>query len=179
MVKTFNNISDIIEADEVTESEILNALNGKEPIAVDFMWEYVDPNNYPHTKKYYRPMINTCGRMYATLFMHDEKIVKNYYIDRIIADRYLPDRPHPKAYVNHIDHNLNNNKIENLQWAKPSYVCIVEDYINEVEECDTDPENLDDCGYSLDDLDDPYANFDVDFNDDIFSRLIDMGVDIH
>lgn len=110
-------------------------------------------------------MINACGRMYVTNLINDNKVTKNYYIDQVIANRYLPDKSHPKAYVNHIDNNLNNNKIENLRWDNPSYVCIIQDYVNEVEECDSDP-----CA----DIDDDIENIDEDIK--IIHNLFDMKI---
>ena len=41
---------------------------------------------------------------------------KNYYAHRLIAQAFIPN-PGNKPYINHIDGNKQNNKIENLEWC--------------------------------------------------------------
>jgi len=41
---------------------------------------------------------------------------KNYYVHRILATLFVPN-PLNKPYINHIDNNPSNNKLENLEWS--------------------------------------------------------------
>lgn len=56
---------------------------------------------------------------HTTLFTKGRKFKKLLKVHRLVAEAFIPN-PENKPQVNHIDKNVNNNSIENLEWATPS-----------------------------------------------------------
>lgn len=57
---------------------------------------------------------NGNGYLYVSLAKDGSK--KNHYVHRLVAEAFLP-RVQGKEYVNHLDYNKMNNKVENLEWC--------------------------------------------------------------
>lgn len=69
------------------------------------------------------------GNGYLLVSFRKDGRKKNHYIHRLVAEAFLP-RVQGKEYVNHLDYNRMNNKVENLEWctqkentiySKPNY----------------------------------------------------------
>lgn len=69
------------------------------------------------SKKALKTTKNGCG--YYTIGLWKEHKVKQYRISRLIAEAFIPN-PKNKPYVDHIDTDKANNRVENLRWVSPS-----------------------------------------------------------
>jgi hypothetical protein len=143
-IKIYDSITEAADDNNITRRAIQHVLNGTNQTAGGFKWRYKDKthkkeldvelddgkriydyDNYyifkdgriynTTTKKYLKPIKNASGRYYSTLSKNSTK--KNCYIQVLVADHYLLDKPSDKATVHHIDGNVGNNNIDNLQWG--------------------------------------------------------------
>lgn len=143
-IKIYNSITDAANDNNITRRAIQHVLNGTNQTAGGFKWCYKDKANekdndvdldeakliYDYenyyifddgkiynttTKKYLKHVKNAAGRYYITLCK--DRIKKNCYIQSLVADHYLDDKPSNKSTVLHIDGDLSNNHVDNLQWS--------------------------------------------------------------
>jgi len=70
-----------------------------------------------HFKKIFKPTKNKNG--YFQLNLTKNKISKKYYLHRLIALQFI-ENPNNYNYIDHIDKNKTNNKLENLRWINAS-----------------------------------------------------------
>ena len=72
--------------------------------------------NYRNTGKYkiLKPSIKTTGYLQVGLYKNQH--CKLYLVHRLIAKTFIPN-PDNKLYINHIDENRTNNKVDNLEWC--------------------------------------------------------------
>jgi len=55
---------------------------------------------------------------FVTLYKNGKS--KMYLIHRLVAEAFIPN-PNNLPQVNHIDENITNNKVDNLEWCTPKY----------------------------------------------------------
>lgn len=106
----------------------------------DMCYQEKEPDNvkegsiwkeYPESDKY---LVSTCGQVknkksgrlmmgskvngyrFVNLFLDREKSKLNRLIHRMVAQTFIPN-PENKQLVNHIDANILNNCVENLEWV--------------------------------------------------------------
>jgi hypothetical protein len=61
--------------------------------------------------------------IFLTLYTSDRYLIfKNKSIHRLIAETFIPN-PENKPYVNHINSNRLDNRIENLEWVSQEEYC--------------------------------------------------------
>lgn len=60
--------------------------------------------------------IDKAGRPFVTLY---KTKLTNYFVACLVADAFLPN-PYNFTSVRHIDDNVSNVRLENLQWVKPT-----------------------------------------------------------
>ncbi len=65
-------------------------------------------------KRYLKPVKNKSNKFYVTLCKDMKK--ENFYIHRIVADHYLPNKPYAKSAVIHLNKDKADNGIDNLAW---------------------------------------------------------------
>lgn len=53
---------------------------------------------------------------YIVVSLNKNGLRKRYYVHRLVAEAFC-DNPLGKPYVNHIDHNRENNNYSNLEWV--------------------------------------------------------------
>ncbi len=60
--------------------------------------------------------INNKGYLYIQMKAHGNTYKR--YVHRLVGKEFIPN-PHKKPYINHIDCNPKNNKLNNLEWCTP------------------------------------------------------------
>lgn len=65
-------------------------------------------------RKALKPYVNTGGYLRVNLYKDGK--VKHCYVHRLIAETWLPN-PMGLEVVNHIDTNVTNNHVRNLEWC--------------------------------------------------------------
>jgi len=148
VIKIFDQITHAAKEVNVTRRAIQKVLNGENQTAGGFKWKYVneehvadnidekqiktdgkkvyDYDNYyvfddgriynTTNKRFLKPVKNASGRMYVTLCKDHKK--RNFYVNRVVADHYLPNKPHDNANVEHISKDIADNSVKNLKWSK-------------------------------------------------------------
>jgi hypothetical protein len=113
--------------DDTNRHDNLNQNELSEAVKIyDFDTYYVFKNGriYNSTnKKYLKPVKNAAGRYYVTLCRNSKK--ENLYVQRIVADHFLPNKPADNSEVEHINHDQLDNNVENLKWSKSKQSSIV------------------------------------------------------
>ena len=64
--------------------------------------------------KFIKFTCNNYGYLYVDLYKYNKK--HRFYIHRLVAETFL-ENPKNKPFVNHIDCNPLNNKVDNLEWC--------------------------------------------------------------
>ena len=68
----------------------------------------------PYLGKWLKPQLNTGG--YLKIQLYKNKKFKRFMIHRLLAQIFIFN-PENKPYVNHINQNKTDNRIENLRWC--------------------------------------------------------------
>ena len=121
-----------------SHKNILTVCNGRQKTAYGYKWEYVvDDDLEGETWKKHPTLELECSNMgrvrwlkrnniyYTTYggkhtcgYLMVEHKRKKYLVHRLIAETFL-ENPQNKPHVNHIDTNIYNNKLDNLEWCTP------------------------------------------------------------
>jgi NUMOD4 motif/HNH endonuclease/DNA endonuclease I-HmuI-like, NUMOD-like domain len=142
----FESVYEAVKDLNITRHAIHKVLKGQNQTAGGFKWKYKDEKynkveisnnmkkieNYPNYMvskdgKVYsiqlgrnlQPVKNANGYHYVTLCTGVTKEKKNCYIHTIVANAFI-SKIKDKPFVNHIDSNKINNKLENLEWVSNS-----------------------------------------------------------
>lgn len=61
-------------------------------------------------------ILSTNGQGYLQVQLRKDNASKAKRIHRLVAEAFIPN-PENKPQINHIDHNPQNNNVENLEWV--------------------------------------------------------------
>jgi len=181
IVKTYDMITDAAKEIELSRRAIQLVLSGKNKTAGGYYWKYEDDNNireddvdiddgkkvYDYSnyyvfpdgtiynkinKKFLKPVKNAAVRMYVTLCKDKKK--KNCYVQRVVADHWLKDKPCDNACVEHISNDQTDNSLSNLKWSKTSQSSIrkmvqPKKIVDSSSESDSDDSNSSDSSESI------------------------------
>ena len=144
VLKKYNQITKAAEDVGISRRAIQLVLTGQNKTAGGYIWEYIDDSCYeddmdltkgrkiydydnyyvfPNSKvynaltsKFLKHNITETGRYYVTLCKNGKK--QNTYVQLLVADHWLPNKPNSKSTVMHIDGNQSNNDVKNLKWME-------------------------------------------------------------
>ena len=78
------------------------------------LYQISNKGNIKNLKKLLTPTDNGNGYLIIGLSKNGKR--KNYYVHRLAASAFI-NNPDNKPVVNHKDHNIKNNNINNLEWV--------------------------------------------------------------
>ena len=70
------------------------------------------------TEKILKPIKDRDG--YVDAFLYKNGKVKHFKMHRLVAQAFIPN-PNNLPQINHIDENVNNNRVDNLEWCTVGY----------------------------------------------------------
>ena len=70
------------------------------------------------TEKILKPIKDRDG--YVDAFLYKNGKVKHFKMHRLVAEAFIPN-PNNLPQINHIDENVNNNRVDNLEWCTVGY----------------------------------------------------------
>ena len=145
VLNTFESLKKAGEHIDFSASAISKAVLNINPSAGGFLWTYDDTNYitckdiskgkqiYEYVKYYIfpdgtvynnvrkanvKPVKNAAGYAYVTI--SNNKTKRNYYVQRLVAEHFIPNNDKNKTQVNHKNKIRDDNRIENLEWVTPS-----------------------------------------------------------
>lgn len=139
------SLTEALQKTGVNHTNILNVCKGKKYClsAGGYKWRYEskisdevpDISNWKTINNYPNYLVSFHGKIYSK---YSKRLIKNipsngYYsvdirsngkrkrfkVHQLVAQSYIPN-PENKKYVNHLDYNRSNNKVENLEWVTHS-----------------------------------------------------------
>lgn len=69
-------------------------------------------------EKILKNRVNSQGYLSVVLYRDNTK--KQYKVHKLVAKHFIPN-PNNLPYINHINQQKNNNRVENLEWCTPQY----------------------------------------------------------
>ena len=73
---------------------------------------------HPYPGKVLKPTKDRKGYLYVDLSKQGKR--QKYKVHRLVATAFIPN-PHNYPQVNHIDHVVDNNNVDNLEWCTDEY----------------------------------------------------------
>lgn len=141
-IKTWNKAIDAEQELNISRKNILKVLKGEREQSGGFKWKYAINDTSiegevwkecPLGNDYDKVMVSSLGRIrkngypsYGVLrdsgyydtqvYNKTEKKYKSFRVHRLICFGFIENKEN-KPFVNHIDNNRSNNKVENLEWV--------------------------------------------------------------
>jgi hypothetical protein len=74
----------------------------------------------PYTKRSINKLLKpTDNRGYLRLPLYKDGKRERFFIHRLVAEAFIPNFSPSKTYVNHLNCNKQDNRVENLEWSTP------------------------------------------------------------
>lgn len=95
--------------------EIWRDIKGYEGLYQVSNYGRVKSLNYKRTNKEKNMVLTKLNSGHLEVRFCKEGIVRHFFIHRLVAEAFIPN-PNNYGVVHHIDHNPQNNVVENLEW---------------------------------------------------------------
>jgi hypothetical protein len=91
--------------------------NWREIIGYEGIYQVSNLGNVKHNDFMMKPFAGKHGYLSVSLFKNKKR--KDHRVHRLVITCFLDNTEH-KEYINHLDGNKKNNKLENLKWVTAS-----------------------------------------------------------
>lgn len=100
----------VIDYEDCYEISNLGRLRSKDRLIKNCQGEYLKRGTIIKLTK--------CTNGYLEYILHRDGKIKVFLVHRLVAKHFLPN-PNNLPQINHLDENITNNRIDNLQWCTP------------------------------------------------------------
>lgn len=143
-IATYDSIQEAAKKLNITDSHISSVCKGKRNFCGGYQWRYTDdiiyeeeqPDDCKEVSNFPNYLITKDGKIfskksnkylklkktesgYLQIKLYNRKLSNDFSVHFLVASAYL-DNPNNKKFINHIDCDKTNNKLENLEWATHS-----------------------------------------------------------